>query len=294
MKRYLSFIVCFIVLFSLPLTAFADIGPKPSVRISFNGIDDSTIYENGTVYYGTLLSERKSTGPSSAWDGVEGHQQYDGFDKEIWQAFADYTDKDGYYFLQEIWDCTDTHQLNWTYYPPNKFKILLYFPETDIYFMSDIYERYAFDSYYTVDIISDMYAGQMLKAEPSYDFTWEIISLLARIAATILIELTVAFVFFYREKSALKFIAVVNIFTQIALNVALNIVNYNSGSMAFVFFFIVFELVVFALEAVIYASFIKKFSKKTSKSRATAYAFAANLASFAIGLWVSHIVPGIF
>ncbi|MBE6895175.1 MAG: hypothetical protein E7483_06220 [Ruminococcaceae bacterium] len=295
MKKYFAVLLGFIIIFSLPLTAFADIGPKPSVRITFNGINDSTIYQNGTVYYGTLLSEHKSTGPSSAWDGVAGHEEYDGFDKEIWHKFADYTDKDGYYFLQEIWDCTETHQLNWTYYPPSKFKILLYFPETDIYFMSDIYERYAFDSYYTVDIIGDMYAGQMLKAEQSYDFTWEIISLLARIAATILIEILIAVVFFYREKRTLKFIAIVNIITQIALNVGLNIINYNKGSMAFTFYFILFEIAVFAAEAVIYSVTLKKLSSKPAKpGKPAAYAFAANLASFAIGLWISHIVPGIF
>lgn len=294
MKKYLSVLLCIIIIFSLPFTVSADIGPKPSVRITFNGINDSTVYENGTVYYATLLSDKKSTGPSSAWDGIAGHEEYDGFDREIWQAFADYTDKDGYYFLQEIWECTETHQLNWTYYPPNKFKILLYFPQTDRYFMSDSYERYAFDSYYTVDIISDMYAGQMIKAEKSYNYTWEIISLAARVAATILIEILIAFLFFYREKSALRFIAAVNVFTQIVLNVGLNIVNYNKGSMAFVFYFIVFEVVVFALEAVIYTWFIKNFTDKTNAAKSTAYAFAANLASFAIGLWISHIVPGIF
>ena len=295
MKKLLSVILPFIVIFSFAFTASADIGPKPSVHITFNGVNDSTIYKNGTVYYATLLSERKSTGPSSAWDGIAGHEQHYNYSKEIWQAFADYVDKDGYYFLQEVWDCTETHQLDWTYYPPSKFKILLYFPETDIYFMSDIYERYAFDSYYTEDIISDMYAGQLLKAEKSYDFTWEIISLAARIVATILLEIAIAFIFGYREKKTLTFIAAVNIITQIVLNVALNIVNYNSGSMAFTFYFILFEIAVFAVEAAVYSLLLKKFSSKPAKrGKAAAYAFAANLASFATGLWLAHIIPGIF
>lgn len=295
MKKLLSFLLGFIIIFSLPFTAFADIGPKPSVNITFNGINDSTIYENGTVYYATLLSQRKSTGPSSAWDGVEGNQQYDGFDKKIWHAFADYTDEDGYYFLQEIWDCTETHQLNWTYYPPSNFKILLYFPESDIYFVSDVYERYAFDSYYTVDIISDMYGLKLLKAEESYDFTWEIISLAARIVATVIIEIAIAFLFGFRERKTLRFIAAVNIVTQIALNVGLNIVNYNSGSMAFTLSFVLFEIIVFAVEAFIYGLLLHRFSTKAvKKGKSTVYALVANLASFAIGLWLAHIIPGIF
>ena len=286
MKKILSLLLCIAVFLSIAVTASADIGPKPSVRITFEGV------ENGTEYYGTLLSERKSTGPASAWDGVPGHEDHYNYSYELWKIFADYTDTDGYYFLQEVWDCTETNQLNWTYYPPSPFKILLYFPNTDTYYVSDIYERYAFDSYYTVNL-SDL-SSDTMTAEESYNFTWEIISLLARIVATILLEIAIAFIFGYREKKALRFIAVVNIITQIALNVALNIINYNMGSMAFTFFFVIMEIAVFALEAVIFALLLKRFTAKSDKARSTAYAFAANTASFAIGLWLSHIIPGIF
>ena len=286
MKKILSLLLCIAVFLSIAVTASADIGPKPSVRITFEGV------ENGTEYYGTLLSERKSTGPASAWDGVPGHEDHYNYSYELWKIFADYTDTDGYYFLQEVWDCTETNQLNWTYYPPSPFKILLYFPNTDTYYVSGIYERYAFDSYYTVNL-SDL-SSDTMTAEESYNFTWEIISLLARIVATILLEIAIAFIFGYREKKALRFIAVVNIITQIALNVALNIINYNMGSMAFTFFFIIMEIAVFALEAVIFALLLKRFTAKSDKARSTAYAFAANAASFAIGLWLSHIIPGIF
>lgn len=48
-------------------------------------------------------------------------------------------------------DCTETSEFKWTYYPPQRFKILVYFPETDSFAVSGIYERYAFDSYYKVD-----------------------------------------------------------------------------------------------------------------------------------------------
>lgn len=296
-KKLLSVFICVAVFFSLCVTASADIGPKPSVRITFEGV------EKGTEYYGTLLSERKSTGPASAWDGVEGNERHYNYSYELWKTFADYTDKDGYYFLQEVWDCTGINQLNWTYYPPSPFKILLYFPETDTYLVSDIYERYAFDSYYTVnlaDLTENMLSASSDKdaaivAEESYNFTWEIISLVARIIATILLELAIAFIFGYREKKAIRFIAVVNILTQVSLNVALNIINYNMGSMAFTFFFIVLELAVFAAEAVVFALMLKRFTDNgKDKARSTAYAFVANAASFAIGLWLSHIIPGIF
>lgn len=287
MKRLLSLLLCFTVVFSLPFVASADIGPKPSVNVTFEDV------EEGTVFWGTLLSERRSTGPASAWDGVAGNEGYREGEEAVWQAFVDYKDADGYYYLQENWNCTETHQLNWTYYPPSPFKILLWFPETDTYYVSEIYERYAFDSYYTVNLSN--ITAEAIQADESYNFTWEIISLIARVAATILLEMVIAFIFGYREKKAVVFIASVNIITQLILNVSLNIINYNMGSMAFTFFFIVLELVVFALEAVIYSLLLKRFTaKKADSMRATAYAFVANAASFAIGLWLSMQIPGIF
>ena len=229
-RKLFAFLMSIILVMSLPITASADIGPKPSVQIQFTGIE-------GETYYGTLLSERRSTGPATAWDGYE---DYPGWkpenEKAIWEKFLGYEDSDGYYFLQEWWDCSEANQLNWTYYPPNPFKILLYFPETDTFYVSDIYERYAFDSYFTVDL-SD-YDTRLISAEKSYDFTWELISLAARIVLTIALELAIALVFGYREKNALVFLAVVNVITQVTLNVALNIINYISGSMGFNFSFI--------------------------------------------------------
>ena len=288
MKRKLfAFLMSIILVMSLPITASADIGPKPSVRIQFTGIQ-------GETYYGTLLSERRSTGPATAWDGYE---DYPGWkpenEKAIWEKFLGYEDSDGYYFLQEWWDCSESNQLNWTYYPPNPFKILLYFPETDTFYVSDIYERYAFDSYFTVDL-SD-YDTRLISAEKSYDFTWELISLAARIVLTIALELAIALVFGYREKNALVFLSVVNVITQVTLNVALNIINYVSGSMGFTFAFICMEIVVFAIEAIAYKSLLKRFSTvEQKKRRDVSYALVANTASFAIGLWLAHLIPGIF
>ena len=286
-RKIFVFLMCFILVMNLPVTASADIGPKPSVRITFTGIE-------GETYYGTLLSERRSTGPSTAWDGYE---DYSGWkpenEKVIWEKFLGYEDADGYYFLQEWWDCSESNQLSWTYYPPNPFKILLYFPETDTFYVSDIYERYAFDSYFTVDL-SD-YDTTPILAEKSYDFTWELISLAARIILTIVLELAIALLFGYREKRALVFLAIVNVITQVTLNVALNIINYVSGSMGFTFAFICMEIVVFAIEAIAYKSLLKRFSTvEQEKRRGVSYALVANTASFAIGLWLAHLIPGIF
>ena len=287
LRKIVSILFSLILIISLPVTAKADIGPKPSVRITFTGIE-------GETYYGTLLSERRSTGPATAWNGYEDYRDWKPEnEKPIWEKFISYEDTDGYYFLQEWWDCSETNQLNWTYYPPNPFKILLYFPETDSFYVSDIYERYAFDSYFTVDLST--YATTPITARQSYDYTWELISLGARIVLTIVLELAIALVFGYREKKALSFLAIVNVITQVTLNVALNIINYKSGSMGFTFSFICMEIVVFAIEAIAYKSLLQRFSTaEQEKRRGVSYALVANTASFAIGLWLAHLIPGIF
>ena len=284
--------------------------------------------DEGVTYYATLLSYYKSTGPASAWDG---NQLSSKEDDPIWKAFVDYKDNDGYYFLQEYWDCTGKDQFRWGYYPPTPFKILCYFPETGTYAVSGIYERYAFDTYYKVDL-SDMMvqieAGQgqqsgsssegpqapILEAKKNYDYTWELISLVARIVITILLEMGLALVFGYRHKNQLRFLAVVNIATQIALNVALNVFNYRNGHWSFVFFYVLLELLVILIEAVLYVLVLPKMSqtitqekiaaadsgKKVSvpktiqKRHAVTYAIVANIASFAIGLLIARLVPGIF
>lgn len=279
----------------LPLIACADMGPKPSVRITFRGL-------GGEVCYGTLLSARESTGPETAWDGNAETARYQEGDAEykVWKAFVGYEDADGYFFLQWLQRCNETQSLNWTYYPPSPFKILLYFPESDTFAVSGIYERYAFDSYFTADA-SRASAGGGLTVTQSYDHTWETISLAARIVLTILLELAVALLFGYRAKKPFLLIAVTNVVTQTLLNVLLNIINYNQGPLMFTARYILLELVVFAVEAALYAVLLPRLSdgpppceKTRKRSRAVLYALTANAVSFAAGLFLAHLIPGIF
>ena len=286
-KRLAALLLCILLSLTLSVTAYADIGPKASVRITFTGIE-------GETYYGTLLSQQRSTGPSTAWDGNPEYAHYDRGDggRAIWEKFVAYEDADGFYFLQEWWDCTESNALRWTYRPPSVYKILLYFPESDSFLVSPIYEQYAFDSYYTVDL-SDLSAP--LSAQRNYDYTWELISLAARIVLTILLELAVALAFGFREKRLVAFIAAANVVTQVILNVALNLVNYYSGSLAFTLSYVLFELIVFAAEAAAFAVLFQRFSESEQKrGKILLFAFVANALSFGLGLWLSHLIPGIF
>ena len=276
----------------LPISARADTGPEPSVHITFENMGDE-------LCYGTLLSEKPSTGPASVWAGNEEyayHNENERFpsaptDYKTWKAFVEYADADGYYYLQRTWQVNETKELSWTYYPPQKFKILLYYPETEQFVVSGIYERYAFDSYFTVDLNG----GDLGKVARSYQYGLEIISLLARILITIAIEMGIAFLFGFRDKKALLFLVIVNAVTQIILNVLLNIINFNSGQQAFEAAYILLELAVFAIEAVLYCVLSKKFTDNTKNALYfILYALVANGASFLVGMEIAKWIPGIF
>jgi len=284
----------------MPTIAYADFGPKPSVVIDFKGLENQN-------YYVTLLSEITSTGPHSVLDEYADNQRYHKDDEEykIWQKFVSYKDKDEFYFLQYFSDCTDTSQFTWGYYPPPKFKILLYFPKLDSFVISEeVYERYAFDSYYKVDvkgseiqsITQSLTLSKTIKAERNYDYTWEMISLFTRIISTIIIEVLIALLFGFRAKKQLLIIGAVNIVTQSILNILLNVINYNQGSMMFVFNYVWMEALVFIIEARVYFIFLHKFSssESTKKWLAPTYALIANAISFGIGLYIAHLIPGIF
>ena len=113
------FMLLFYLIFTvtaLPITAKADTGPKPSVRIQFKNMGDD-------LCYGTLLSKEKCTGPARVWDGTARNEQLYDLDRSIWKAFVDYKDPDGYYFLQRGWTVSETGEIAWTYYPPENFII---------------------------------------------------------------------------------------------------------------------------------------------------------------------------
>ena len=292
-KRILPLLICVCIGFALfPVLAGADMGPKPSVVIDFKGLE-------GETYYVTLLSKTDSTGPYSAITKGSDYALYESGDGDydIFLKFAGYEDEDGYYFLQYFRDCGANHRFAWTYYPPVNFKILVYFPDYGTFAVSDAaYERYAFDSYYTVSVVGTPENGNAaISAEKSYDYSAETVSLIVRIILTIALELAIALLFGYRQKRQLMFIGTVNVVTQIALNVALNMINYRMGWLAFTSFYVLLEIAVFAIEAVMYCTLMNKYSVKAMpKWKAVVYALCANAASFAAGFGLAMLIPGMF
>lgn len=275
----------------------ADTGPKPSTVIDFENMNDEE-------YYVTLLSATSSTGPHSAYDAENGEEpRVYGDTLEIWRAFEDYKDTDGFYFLQYYERLTGDGRFVWGYYPPDKFKILLYFPERGTYVVGqDIYEKYAFNSYYKVDGSSIDFEGgktEYIKLDnmgrKSYAYGWELFSLAARIVITIAVELGLALLFGFRKKYWIKTILFTNIATQVLLNAGLNIYAYFNGSHFLIFVYALMEAAVLATECAVYSHMNKRQPDSDRRARAVLlYAVAANLASFGVGLLLAKVMPGIF
>lgn len=309
-------------LFGSPFTAAerieasADTGPKPSVRVTFENMGDE-------LCYATLLSKTRSTGPARAWDGTEdGKDIFNGADETVWRAFAEYEDPDGFYFLQWFWRADEKKTLNWTYYPPQIFKILLYYPERttndgaagNAFCTSDVLERYAFHSYFSVDMrnVQSGTIGTIAKisATKSYDYSAELPGFFVRLFATLGAEILLALIFGLRAKRAFFTVTAANVVTQILLNLLLNVqlrINNIYGIFTLYFFA---ELGVFLAEAALYCFVLGRRKngendvsgcgkdEKTlavySKKRLILYAFTANLVSFCIGLPLAYLFPSAF
>ncbi len=308
MKKTLSLLLAFLLLCALCVCVSADTGPKPSVRVRFENAPADT------AFYGTLLSKSPTNGPNAVWNGVDADAYHKGnhdwceLEYDIWRAFVDYEDADGYYFLQEGWLCSDTGELAWTYYPPSPFKVLLYFPEQGAFAVSDVYERYAFDSYYTVDLKGLQLGGDalmhvdvqadtfaLLPLEEEYDYVQELWSLIARIFTTLALELAVAYAFGLLKKGSVGKLVAVNALTQVLLNLLLNLINYNKGAYAFVAYYALLELGVVLLEGALYACFVRRHPEcELTPRRTWWYAVVANVCSFGCGMLVAYVIPGIF
>ena len=321
MKKHLrSLPALLIAVLLLCCVAFADTGPKPSAAFTFTGMPDED-------YYVTMLAEVDHYGPHRV------HQEGDDLPYVLeagkedpaypaWQKFVDYKDADGYYFLEDLFQqCHGDDEAGWGYYPPQRFKLLLYFPESDTFLCSTVTERYAFDSLYALDLggRSPAELAALTLTDPNGDplpsggdgktaagevvldksdgTRQQIIGFLGRLGITLLVELAVAWGWKYRKGSQLLFIGITNLITQCLLNVALLYWGAQEGSRGFIiFWYVLLELAVTGIEAGVYAFLMPHIDHKEEAVRhnAAIYAIAANVLSFLAGLALSEIFPILF
>lgn len=286
-KRLLTLLFLIALTAGLALRASADMGPKPSVVLEFSGLE-------GQRYAAALLGDTDGYGP---WSAEAPYAEWMG-DRAVWEAFRAYEAPEGWYFWGKFEDCTETQRFAWTYYPPQRFYILLYFPDTGEYRCSpQPYERYAFDSVFAVEPgggwdVQDGAAEWRVRAD--YDYTGELFSLACRIAATIAVEMGVAWAFGLYGSRCWKIVWRTNIATQVLLNVGLNLLVYYNGYLAFVLLYFWLELLVFGVEGAVYRRLFPRQTPAGRRVRPWLYALAANAASAAAGAVLARYLPGLF
>ena len=276
-----------------PVRAAADTGPKPSVRIVVGGLGNQECIA-------TLLGEREYNGPWGKWGADEYYDESvpnEFPDRETMLLFKEYAENDGFYFYGRGWSMTDGDELAWTYYPPSRFKLLLYFPDSEEFLVSDACDTYAFHSYYQTNVQS-LKDGK-LTLSTAYGYGREALSLAARVAITVAVELGIALLYKFRKKQFLL-LAGANVATQIFLNIILNVLGVHPGGMGDLLFvpaYLLLEIAVFAIESFVYSRFMNRLApsgEEKPKKTYVQYALAANAASFVLGIFLANLIPSIF
>ena len=86
----------------------------------------------------------------------------------------------------------------------------------------------------------------------------EIASISVRIFLIILIELVIAWLFKFRQKNQIRFIAVFNIATQLIYSMLLLAIEYKLGKLYFVILSFVFMLFIIIIKSIFYLIYLKK------------------------------------
>lgn len=284
-KKLFSLLACFALALAVPFAAFADMGPKPSVEVQTKGLSQSC--------WVTLLAQETVIGP---WHETEKGTvaAVEPEEAPVVEAFDAFEDPDGYHFLQWFDRVRDDSPATWNYMAPRHFKILFWFPESGGYAVTETLDRYAYSAVYRVDFSGfDPAAGgvKAVAAQKNYDYAGELLGLAARFVLTLAVELLIALPFGYLKRQHLRVLLIANLVTQLALNLALNLTCYFSGALAMWLLYPLLELAVFIVEAVV---FRLAFKPEAGKGHPVLYAFAANAASYAFGLWLGNLVPELF
>ena len=264
----LLFTIFFSIL-STPIVVHADMGPKPASYITIKGIEGD---------YVACFAAQKVSGPNIDYDMWLEYQD------ESWtqeyNPIMEYKDEEGFKWIDHYYICHDETEISFTYYCPSVYKIVIYLND-QLYKDTEALEMYAYTTYYEIDFSSGtINTNEDIKVTNTYDYLGETLSLLFRIVATLAIEIGVFYLFKLYTKRNLNVVLIVNLITQIFLNVAVNITNYTSGVISALFLLFILEFIILIVEFIAYQFLLKDKNRLVI----SIYPIIANLLSFGLGL----------
>ncbi len=274
--------------FLVPLQA--DMGPKPTADLFIEGasvpyeIDILVPFPSGSI---DEVSEEET---SYVFERIRyDHYLEDDYFDTVFPVLNGYQDVDGYASMTIYKSMPTTirqeaaHHFYLGYFrAPSDFKVAIITEDGEL-IVSEAMNRRQFTATFHYDLTgvdmtsSQQGVGLLSETVPTADIMQ---AFFVRLALTLLAELAVLFVFFYRKLSSYMFVGAVNLFTQTGITL-LTIVGYYfwGGMLGALLLFVLAELVVFLTEMILYALFLKE----KSRLRAVLYAITANTVSLLIG-----------
>lgn len=266
-KIFLSICLFFIIFLSMPFSkASADIGPKPASYITIKGIEGD---------YVAAFASTKRSGPNGFYeDWLERGDYLD------YHPIMEYNDNEGYKWLQLYMKCNGEEEIQFTYWCPEVYKIIIY-KDNEIYAATKPLEMYAYSTYYELDFSKYVKGNaDTIKVRNSYNYFGEIAFLLLRIVLTLVVEIGLFFLMRLYTKRNLLVVGITNLVTQIILNVMVNIDAFNHGWLSGLLLLFLGEAIVLIVEFIVYQIFIKD----KNRLLIILYPIIANLLSFGLGL----------
>lgn len=246
------------------ISVSADMGPKPKITIDIKGIEGD---------YVAAFAATEAWGPNIDYEmWLEYSDEYDHFPE--YNPIMEYKDEEGFKWITFYKICSDEDEIAFTYYRPEIFKLIIY-KNGKLFEATEIIETYAFNSEFEID-----FSNNKIVISNNYNYKAEVFDFFLRLFLTFGIEIGLFFVFRLFTKRNLIIVILMNLLTQVALNVIINLVTYYNGLLDALFIFYICEFFIFILEALIYSIFMKDKNKK----RILIYAILANLASLITGI----------
>jgi hypothetical protein len=293
MKKLLFLLLFIFSTTGLIISVKADMGPKPITTVEIIGFDQP--YSFDLLYKSdkeiNILTE------SEVNNQVENYYYLDDFPEEL-NGFVDSDGFHSYTLYRGI-----PHHISFEepnkyiagyFSPPDVFKIALVLESGEI-IISEIVHKTLFEANFIFDL-SDFSLDNATPTTINGTTVYEldnsvteiipvgnsILQFVITALATILLEVFILFVFRYNTWQSYKLIIIVNAITQTLLYASM-VLGYLAGSFfGYIGVLIIGELIVFALEIIIY----QKLLKEKSKSLALFYTITANIVSLALGLVV--------
>ena len=180
----------------------------------------------------------------------------------------------------------------WSYYPPDTFKVLAYFPDSGTFAVGPVTERKEFSAHYTMSLSEQ---GDTLVMEHEQDTAENNIAFVERLSLTLVIELVLAVMFCFRTKAQILTIICMNLITQVGLNQAITHLFPVVSSRWYWPGLLALEVLIFLVEGAVYAKLLPRWKKDPAAvCHPWGYALAANVASFGVGLILARLIPGMF